>query len=356
MFLVMWAHIISTGMNAYEIPGVINGVMSVPIINGGYRLGILEYLCINKLHTQTGILGVAMFFICTGYLVPSMLERYRRREFLINRFFRIYPVLATTVLLWGIVVFLSQGVAFNWKQYLSIITLSHQLFAVPSFMGILWTLVIEVFFYVIAAMWRKIDEAVIAAMYIIIILTGLLYHEFPNRFTGDLFYDLRYMGFILLGSAVYCAQHNKNSSVVQKLVTVGLPFLCNLLIFQGARYVFGDETTYPNFFSHLIPLLIMLGLLYLETRCPALFNHIPSFFTRIAELAYCVYLSHVCIGLTCMFWLSKIGMNPYLVALSGFVSSFLVAKVMYLLIERPFARWSRSIIHTMKRDRIKETT
>jgi peptidoglycan/LPS O-acetylase OafA/YrhL len=34
------------------------------------------------MNSQTGILGVSLFFIVTGYLMPLMLERYSRAEFI----------------------------------------------------------------------------------------------------------------------------------------------------------------------------------------------------------------------------------------------------------------------------------
>lgn len=345
MFLVMWGHLIGTGMNAYEIPYVIDGVMLNPIIDSSnFKLQFLEAFLYYKLNTQAAVLGVAMFFVCTGYLVPSMLQRYSRKQFLINRIFRIFPVLVASTLFWGVVVFISQGIVIEPKQYIASFTLLFQPLGIATFMGVLWTLTIEVLFYLVAALCRKIDERTIVSIYIIIVLLGVIYREFPNRHVYNLFYDFRYMGFILLGSAVYCAKNSAYSSKIGKFVVIGLPFVLNLLIFQIGRDVFGDDTTYPNFFTHLFPLLIMLGLLCLEERHHVLFDRIPTPIYRISELAYPVYLTHVCVGLTCMFWLAKIGMNRYVVVLMGVVSSLAVAKVMALLIERPAIMWSRKLI------------
>lgn len=244
MLLVMWGHIIGTGGKAFEIPGVIEGAMDRPIlasIEG--RINILEQILYSRLHIQVAVLGVVMFFMATGYLIVPMMRRYTRKEFLVNRVFRIYPTLIASTILWGGVVFLSQRSVFQLKQYLAIFTQTWQLFIIGPFMGVLWTLIIEILFYIIAAIAGRIEKGTVLLLYTVLILAGIFYYEFRMPWTYYFFYDLRYCGFILLGASIYLAEHDENADTAIKICLTGLPFLLNLIIFQVNRALLGDETT-----------------------------------------------------------------------------------------------------------------
>ena len=85
--LVMFGHFISVGSVATDIPGVINPDFSLHLYDAAkWKLWWVEIIMIEQFSTQTAVLGVSLFFIITGYLIPMMMHRYTRREFLINRF------------------------------------------------------------------------------------------------------------------------------------------------------------------------------------------------------------------------------------------------------------------------------
>ena len=113
MLLVMWGHIIGTGAYATEIFNVIQGPLDKPMVNAtGLLLLKPEQWLYNIFHTQAAVLGVVMFFMCTGYLVLGMLERYKPSEFLVNRVLRIIPTLAVCTAINGLILFFSQGLTF----------------------------------------------------------------------------------------------------------------------------------------------------------------------------------------------------------------------------------------------------
>lgn len=150
--LVMFGHYILVGGGATEIPGIINPDFSLPLYDGTkWQLWKFEILLIEQFSTQAAILGVSLFFIVTGYLMPMMMQRYTRRGFLVNRFFRIFPTLFVAVIVLGLFVGATQGITFRPSSYIASWTLSYLVFEVVPIGGILWTLVIEVLFYVCAA-------------------------------------------------------------------------------------------------------------------------------------------------------------------------------------------------------------
>lgn len=350
MLLVMWGHLLGTGMFALEIPGIINGTMSKTIIeyNGDF-LSAPDMFFYYRLHTQAAVIGVVMFFICTGYLVPMMRERYSRREFLVNRALRIFPTLWACIAVVGIVVYVSQRISFSVVQYFTSALLLQQVFHIVPVMSLLWTLVIEVVFYFISIFFRKLDKTMILYGYLATILVGLVYYEYGYSFFGDFFYNLRFMLFILMGVAIYC---DKQEEVFWKRYsTVAICIVGNLILFQINRRVFSDETTYPNFFSQAIPLALIVGLLELERVFPVLFDRVPKLLYRLATLVFPVFLTHICCGLTAMYWCSKLGLNRYLVVLIGFVVSFAVAKLISITVEQYSIRQARKMILCMQERR-----
>ena len=197
--LVMLAHLAGTGMYAYEIPCVINGVMEHPIMEyRGNVLAFLDSFLYYKLNTQNAVVGVVMFFILSGYLTARSLKskRYTKREFYLRRALRIFPTLWISLIAIGITVYISQGIVFSPFQYVTSGLLLYQVFHVATVTGVIWFLVILVFFYILVGMVKEINLYFISYIHLVIITVGVFYYEFRTPYAYDLLYNLRYMGCI----------------------------------------------------------------------------------------------------------------------------------------------------------------
>lgn len=152
VILVMLSHFVGAGSWAQVIPGVINpDLTALPLIDATqWSAYLLESFLFEKLQTQPAVLGVSIFFLITGYLMPIMCDRYSRKNFLLNRFFRIFLTLIAAVAMIGIFLFITEKITFGVESYLASITLTYQWVGVVPVMGVLWTLVVEVIFYFIA--------------------------------------------------------------------------------------------------------------------------------------------------------------------------------------------------------------
>ncbi|WP_158805825.1 acyltransferase [Acidisoma sp. L85] len=99
-----------------------------------------------------GWLAVCLFFLISGFVITHVAAREGVAEFLVKRFFRIFPLLAIFVLLsiglrpalWDTV---------GWASLLRNVTLVSW-FSTPevNYVGVAWTLVIEVQFYLLVAL------------------------------------------------------------------------------------------------------------------------------------------------------------------------------------------------------------
>lgn len=352
MLLVMWGHIIGVSAYATESYNVIQGTLEKPMVNatGLIPLKVDDWLY-YILNTQTAVLGVVMFFICTGYLVAGMMERYSPMEFLTNRVLRIFPTLAVCTITNGIILYLSQGFTFKVNEYLSTIFMYYQWTLEIPIMTLLWTLSVEIVFYLCAALLRKFRVWNIVMFYGIIIASMLVsgwisQSGMPRLY--NLCYDLRYCSFALLGVCMYLCESKLDG---RRSLPAGPVLTClvlNLLIFRGNRYLYGDDTTYPNLFTHIIPLGLFLLLRWLDQKNTLAFMRRWKWPAHLASLVYPVYLTHVVVGLNTVYWLSRIGLNRYLTLAGGFFASFLCAEVIAWLIEKPSVKWSKQAIAAMR--------
>ncbi|WP_293882164.1 acyltransferase [Sphingomonas sp.] len=129
-------------------------VLSQHLFEG--RKGLIHALLIPL---APGVAGVAIFFFISGYVIPMAARRgLRIREFMIRRLFRIYPLYLVTLALMtlaGVTQFLPQTSFMAdapLRLWLPNILLIAEYVHVRPFLGVSWTLAIELVWYVLFAM------------------------------------------------------------------------------------------------------------------------------------------------------------------------------------------------------------
>jgi len=106
-----------------------------------------------------GPFGVGLFFLVSGFVIPFSLRRHGRGAFLLARALRIYPTYWAALAIGCLLVVASaryweRPIPFDWRSVWANATLLHTLRAIPSIDQVNWTLVIELHFYVFAALTR----------------------------------------------------------------------------------------------------------------------------------------------------------------------------------------------------------
>jgi peptidoglycan/LPS O-acetylase OafA/YrhL len=340
--LVMFGHYVSVGGGATEIPGVINTTYTLPLIDQSrWQIWKFEIFMIEKFSTQTAILGVALFFLVTGYLMPTMLERYSRRDFLVNRFFRIFPVLFIGIIVIGIFVGVTQGISFDSSSYFASWTLTYQLFLVVPVAGVLWTLVVEILFYACSAMLGKFT------VYKLIILQAvLLAIIFCSVKQGGSYYlmlaalQAKYLLMICIGSAINLAEretewHHKFALIFGAIVT-------SYLGFQIYKFGHEDVSTYNNLGTHLLAFSLFLFFYWLSKL--NLLEKLPNVIYRLADLVYPIYLLHVAIGLGTMAIVRGFTTEPYIMLAAAISASILVSWILHIFVENPGISLGKSLV------------
>lgn len=339
VFLVMWGHFVSVAGGAEVIPGVINlELFSLPLIDSSqWHAYLFEIFLIEKFSTQSAILGVSLFFIITGYLMPVMCERYSRTEFLVNRFFRIFPTLIAAMVMLGIFLYLTQKITFDAKSYLASITLTYLWSGVAPVAGVLWTLAIEVFFYLIAFVIGRftLQKLVVTQSTLLLaVLLGVLYTE--NYYIWLAGYQARFLIFITIGSAFYLAEKEQDNFA--KLVILLPSIAFSYIGFHLFKLGKVEASTYESLGTHLLSTFIFITFYLLA---PVFFKRLPGLVSALADLVYPFYLTHVTIGLVTMAFVRKYIDLPYLMLFSAILASLFMSWVLHQFIEKPAISFGR---------------
>ena len=341
--LVMYGHFTMVGGHATSIPGIINPSTSLPLMDGTKNSAAqLEIFLINAFSTQSAVLGVALFFMVTGYLMPRMMERYSRRDFLINRFFRIFPTLVAATLLTGLYLRLTQQIDFSPESYFSSWTLTYLYLGIAPVMGVLWTLVIEVIFYLVSAMMGRFS--VIKLLMLQGGLLALLAYG-SNQITpaGSAIQTLAnqsvYFLYICIGVAFYLAE--QDPLIVHKIAPIFQSLALSYIGFQFHKLGLGSAGTYENLGTHLVACalfgcMLLLHKLHIMTKIPAA----ASWF---ADLVYPIYLFHTAIGLATMAVARKFSSNSLLMVTAAVIVTLVVSWLVHRIVEKPFLRIGRKL-------------
>ena len=141
VLIVMWDHFVGEYLAKTGQTWLPDRIVNVAIFQ---PFGITQF---------GGFFGVCLFFLISGYIIIRVSTNETASKFAIRRVFRIFPPLVAAVafvIVGGKMGFSLYAVAAGatWKQALTNVTLVNY-FMTPQviFVGVAWTLVIEVIFY-----------------------------------------------------------------------------------------------------------------------------------------------------------------------------------------------------------------
>ncbi|NWD71328.1 acyltransferase [Pseudomonas gingeri] len=169
-------------------------------------IGWLAPLCYG------GAAGVVVFFLTSGYIITHVLRSETPGEFLIKRFFRIYPLYAAAIIIEMTADYYIGGVAIPPPSTLiPRLLLIGDYFGVPTALGgVEWTLRIEVAFYVFMAITHKVGllqhSRYLPLLYLVASAALWIAPSFPNAPNLSYGYFTLYAPFLFVGSLIYLYQ------------------------------------------------------------------------------------------------------------------------------------------------------
>lgn len=304
-----------------------------------------------------GAFGVALFFLVSGFVIPFSLRNATWPAFLVGRFFRIVPLYAfgfsvTLLAIWLI----GRYFAVLWPFSLSDVVIHYfpggrELFSAPTIDGIVWTLEIEIKFYIVCALsivLLRRRSPLIFAVPLAIAATGLyisrnlieLAVDAPSIYLLSLalLWAAPYLVFMFIGVTYYYLHSNvlKGEVAVLSVAVLFLLFaaLLNSQVAPGqiiaawsygfAVIVFGLAASFPKVFQ--------------STR-------IGDFF---ADISYPLYVIHGVAGYAALRMLLDLGMKAWVSLIIVTVGAIGLSWLLHIAVEVPSHRLGKRLAASLR--------
>lgn len=333
-FLVIWQHVSESFVNVAS-----GGTWTTTLAN----------------YTDFGLIGVISFFCISGFVIPHSFRGGRAeavKAFLINRFFRLYPIYWISIL---------PGILFTWYAWnkeitteliLKNITMAPHFFGSEPVMGLYWTLEVELVFYAVCAVFYlifgnfKFPTTVTA-----FIVSFILYKINPLKGTVSHIPVLCYHLSIMFGvSSLRCIhemhtvdklKHSNAHRTICTLIGIAIAIVILQPIIIAINNSFTDSNLYWHKFGYAYLFGILLFLLFTTL------NRTPSLLANIGRSTYSAYLFHaVVFNALLKIWLSadmpKARLEIFIAVVT--VVTFAVAHASHKIFELPFYRMGKHTI------------
>jgi len=299
-------------------------------------------------YVNFGQLGVCVFFLVSGYIIPHSLEKTNDlRSFWIRRFFRLFPLYWAC--LFAAIVFGRLGWynthdfdPANWNHILKNTTMLQAFLKAPHAVAVFWTLGVEMIFYILASILfaLKVNQRTllvtlgVAALFAAAGIVAPLVLDRRLSGTGSLFMLLT----AFLGWCTFRWEQGKlRKEAVAAVAAVILGLGAGTALMMDRLPSPGGEDdrikALAIFFSWAGAYAFFFAVYRIRTR------HMPGFFSWLGLISYSLYLSHPFILDNLMHkmdqkWVAA-GLTVVLCTFSAWAT--------YHLIEKPSIDWGRAV-------------
>lgn len=307
---------------------------------------------ISLFRIDLGTLGVAIFFLISGFIIPYS-TREGGRLFLLKRVLRIWPVY---IIGFGVTFLVLQFYGrivngewiFSLKDYLIQASLLRDWFWVASIDGISWTLEVEIkfylFFYVLFVLKRADNPKTILGIAIIIAILSAIYSANTEMLLvwGRGYYivcnnslnALMYIIYILMGLAFYQLYAGKWDKKIW-FVTEEILIIC----FVVTVHCLVPSLEQLYLLNYGVALLLFFNIYILRDRIKT--NKLLNFF---AENSYAIYLLHGANGYILLTIFYDMGVPMYLNLPIVIIIVLFVSWLFHKYVEKPIGQLAKKYI------------
>ncbi len=299
--------------------------------------------------TFWGELGVDIFFIISGFVILYSAERRKSSsEFLKGRIIRIYPAfiicsiftLITGIFMPGTTI---KDFLFRWINSL---TLCNDIWGVPPLSSIYWTLMVEMKFYILVAIIKKIKLWKKHKYHILFLWIWL---SILNMFTFqwswfEILFNSNYSGHFALGIVMYLFYKGHRDKWMPP-ICIGAIWL----IYRNCiSYITWIRSIYENLSYSDIDILfavaVVIVLIFFSINVPMKDNDLYKIVPLLGSWSYTIYLIHADFGYfirtsyytRLTVWIPCLleFVNEHLIMFFSIVLSLLVSYIVLLLTEK----------------------
>ena len=302
---------------------------------------------------QLGQLGVMVFFLVSGFIIPVSLERHGNlKGFWVARVFRLYPLywvsLVAAFVLWrNGQYFVDPGIsAHPLTAFLANATMASRLFHQPYAIGLYWTLLFELIFYIGCSVLFVIGWLRYSDRIALVLMAGILVKTYGPVLVGGAASPsaLPFIAMVtgtLLYRFFYATMSPRRAALVVTAAAVTGVLAYAPLIGKSHRVQFyGGDAFGPMVGAFLGAIGIVVVAMMLRH------HSVPRWLCHLGLVSYSMYLVHPLL----LQWLD-LPHSPGL-AVAVFVAVTVgVATVTYYLIEAPMIEAGRTIVRRLDRGR-----
>lgn len=345
--LVVYGHVFVVSITDLATPKVYLPMIETTPVPRSHAYAADIYLWpeyfLNRNGMRSGEIGVLLFFLISGLVIAKSLEGVDPCRFLIRRFFRIYPLSATCVFATA-VVFSIYALAYDVAAFYNVVNTVTGMLLISGWFGLfytiplLWTLMVEVCFYLVMAVcqhfWKELcfrHLLLISAACLLVSHLGadppqeLAFAAMPIRYAG---YNALWIIFMLIGSAIWRAATVPQGKLrgLLTIFAIGGIFLVAESVFD--RHV--PNVVGRNLASGLVALGIFASGILMERILP-----VWRVLHWLGDISYPLYLIHVPFSWAVIFELTRREVSFHVALLAATMFSLFLAWVLHIAVERP---------------------
>lgn len=239
-----------------------------------------------------GWFGVCLFFLISGFVITHVSLRENAAAFAIKRVFRIFPMLAVTVVLAVLLSPEARAQATPWTVLTNALLVNYWMHPQVVLVGVAWTLAIEILFYALVlasyplARWPALRVAVLLAVVIGVIAGARAFGHGFFLFAAS----VAYLPYLITGQILYLALHRR---------AIGLPAAAGLGVLTYAALLMGLRSIHTAFLpldnSYLVSFAWALAVFLLAWQLGGQLRPRRSV-QLLSATSYSVYLLHGIVG------------------------------------------------------------
>lgn len=286
-----------------------------------------------------GPFGVALFFLISGFVIPFSLRNATWHGFLLARFFRIVPLYmagfsVTLIAIWQI----GRYFGLPWALSLRSIAIHYMpglrdLFGVPSIDGIIWTLEIEIKFYLICALamsWFRRSSLWVFA--IPVALAAGEFYMIRSGFGVTALVPIPFLIFMFIGVAFHYSRAGALTAGAAVFWGTGLFAMFSILLGQAMPGLAPIAWAYG----------LAVAVFALGTKLPQALQSTPvtDFF---ADISYPLYVVHGVAGYAALRALLDLGFKAWVSLILVTLGAFGLSWILHVTVEDPCHRLGKRL-------------
>lgn len=278
-------------------------------------------------------LGVALFFLISGFVIPFSVSSHSRLGFLIGRVLRIYPLYIVGFSITILSLFISgasKGYIFPYtysQVLLHYIPGLHAIAGTVGIDGIIWTLEIEVAFYIVCAIFYKAIKSGSCKIFFApaaLLLFVYLFHSYswgtPQKLLSHI---SEYMSFMFIGVAFNYAFRNAMSLVKLFFIVTVL----SVMFFMGMQLNGEPPAALQGYFAAL--------LIFSASAATHKYWKRTKVLGFLADISYPLYVVHGVMGYAILSHMTAAKFSPTASMLTAIIVSVTVAWALHVIVEMP---------------------